>query len=213
MSRKQDKAAKRKAKLKAKRAHEENLRLQQNSRIANAIIDLCAEDLPDYVDDSKGIDLSGRLIIWQMGMIAWNMAVTGRKEIGENAISKMRLDADSQKIVRGEINKLTRLKYKRYPALRTAVTHVTPVIVDGEAKLKVSLGDTFPELPMPDFDDVPEMLSPEQILTKRKELGLSQVKFAAALGVSVKTVSAWEHGKAAPTTEDLEKICSLPRKE
>ena len=47
MSRKQDKAAKRKAKLKAKRAHEENLRLQQNSRIANAIVDLCADDLPD----------------------------------------------------------------------------------------------------------------------------------------------------------------------
>ena len=209
MSRKQDKAAKRKAKLKAKRAHEENLRLQQNSRIANAIIDLCADDLPDYVDDSKGIDLAGRLIIWQMGMIAWNIAVTGRKEIGENAISKMRLDADSQKIVRDEINKLARLKYKRYPALRTAVTHVTPIIVGGEAKLKVSLGDTFPELPMPDFDDAPETLLPEQILTKRKELGLSQVKFAAALGVSVKTVSAWEHGKTVPEDAVLKKIRTL----
>ena len=213
MSKKQDKAAKRKAKLKAKRVHAENLRLQQNGRIANAIVDLCAEDLPDYVDDSKGIDLGGRLIIWQIGMIAWNIAVTGRREIGENAISKMRLDADSQKIVRDEINKLVRLKYKRYPELRTAVTHVTPVIVDGKAALKISPGDTFPELPTPDFDEAPETLSPEQILTKRKELGLSQVKFAAALGVSVKKVSAWEHGKAAPTTDDLEKICSLPRKE
>ena len=106
------------------------------------------------------------------------VVVTGRKEIGDNAISKMRLDADSQKIVRDEINKLTRLKYKRYPALRTAVTHVTPVIVDGEAKLKISLGDTFPEMPVPDFSDAPETLSPEQILTKRKELGLSQAKFA-----------------------------------
>jgi len=112
MSRKQDKTAKRKAKLKAKRVHEENLRLQFNSRIANAIVDLCAEDLPDYVDDSKGIDLSGRLIIWQIGMIAWNIAVTGRREIGENAISKMRLDEGSQKIVRDEINKLVRLKYR-----------------------------------------------------------------------------------------------------
>ena len=93
------------------------------------------------------------------------------------------------------------------------MTHVTPVIVGGEAKLKVSLGDTFPELPMPDFDDALETLSPEQILEKRKAAGLSQVKFAAALGVSVKTVSAWEHGKTVPTTEDLEKICSLPRKE
>ena len=183
MSKKQDKAAKRKAQLKAKRVLEENIRLQFCARIANAIVDLCAEDLPDYVDDSKGIDLSGRLIIWQIGMIAWNITVTGRREIGENAISKMRLDEESQKIVRDEINKLVRLKYRRYPELRTAVTHVTPIIVGGEAALKVSLGDTFPEMPIPEFDDEPEPLSPEQILTKRKELGLSQVKFAAALGV------------------------------
>ena len=206
MSRKQDKAAKRKAKLKAKRVHEENLRLQFNSRIANAIVDLCAEDLPDYVDDSEGIDLSGRHIIWTMGMIAWNIAVTGRQEIGEDAISKMRLDEESQKIVRDEINKIVRLKYKRYPELRTAVTHVTPIIVDGEAALKVSLGDTFPEMPIPEFDDEPETLTPEQILTKRKELGLSQAKFATALGVSVKKVSAWEHGKAVPDEAEMARI-------
>ena len=209
MSRKQDKAAKRKAKLKAKRVHEENLRLQFNSRIANAIEDLCAEDLPDYVDDSEGIDLSGRYIIWTMGMIAWNIAVTGRQEIGENAISKMRLDKESQQIVRREINELVRLKYKRYPELRTAVTHVTPIIVGGEAALKVSLGDTFPEMPIPELDDEPEAITPEQILTKRKELGLSQAKFAAALGVSVKKVSAWEHGKSVPDDAVSEKIRML----
>ena len=206
MSRKQDKAAKRKAKLKAKRVHEENVRLQFCARIANAIVDLCAEDLPDYVDDSEGIDLSGRHIIWTMGMIAWNIAVTGRQEIAEDAISKMRLDEASQQIVRKEINELVRLKYKRYPELRTAVLHITPVIVGGEATLKVSLGDTFPEMPIPEFDDEPETLTPEQILAKRKELGLSQAKFAAALGVSVKKVSAWEHGKAVPSEAEAEKI-------
>lgn len=209
MSRKQDKAAKRKAKLKAKRVHEENLRLQFCARIANAIVDLCAEDLPDYVDDSEGIDLSGRHIIWTMGMIAWNIAVTGRQEIGEDAISKMRLDEESQQIVRKEIDELVRLKYKRYPELRTAVLHITPVIVDGEAMLKVSLGDTFPEMPPPEFDDEPEKLTPEQILTKRKGLGLSQAKFAAALGVSVKKVSAWEHGKSVPDETDMMKIRNM----
>ena len=64
-------------------------------------------------------------------------------------------------------------------------------------------------MPIPDFDEKPEPLTPEQILAKRKELGLSQVKFAAALGVSVKKVSAWEHGKAVPDDDTLEKIQQL----
>ena len=79
----------------------------------------------------------------------------------------------------------------------------------GEARVKVSLGDTFPALPIPDFSDRTAPLTPEQILTKRKALKLSQVKFAAALGVSVKKVSAWEHGKAVPDDDTLEKIQQL----
>ena len=63
-------------------------------------------------------------------------------------------------------------------------------------------------MPIPDFCDKPEPLTPDQILTKRKGLGLLQVKFAA-LGVSVKKVSAWEHGKTVPTNAELEKINSF----
>ena len=54
MSHKTDKAAKRKARPKAKRVQEEQFRRQLNDRIANAIMDLCADVLPDYADDSKG---------------------------------------------------------------------------------------------------------------------------------------------------------------
>ena len=86
---------------------------------------------------------------------------------------------------------------------------VAAVAVAGGAKLKVSLGDTFPAMPIPDFREKPEPLTPEQILTKRKGWKLSQVKFAAVLGVSVKKVSAWEHGKAVPNEVDQEKICIL----
>ena len=69
-------------------------------------------------------------------------------------------------------------------------------------------------MPIPDFSDRTAPLTPEQILTKRKGLKHSQAKFAAALGVSVKKVSAWEHGKAAPTEAELEKINSFtPEKE
>lgn len=209
MSRKPDKAARRKAKLKAKRVHEEQLRHQQHVRIAAALTDLCADVLPEYIDDSKGPDFVGRNILWRIGMVAWNIAVTGRKEIDDSSVDAMKLDAESRMLVRTEINGLVRKKYEKYPELRSAIKDVAAVAVAGGVKLKVTLGDTFPALPIPDFSDRTAPLTPEQLLTKRKELKLSQVKFAAALGVSVKTVSAWEHGKAAPTEAELEKINSF----
>lgn len=165
--------------------------------------------MPEYVDDSKGTDLVGRNILWRMGMVAWNIAVTGRKEIDDSSIDEMRVDAESKKMVRDEINALVRKKYEKYPELRTAITDVSAVAVAGGAKLKVSLGDTFPAMPIPDFEEKPEPLTPDQILTKRKGLKLSQVKFAATLGVSVKKVSAWEHGKAVPDEAEIEKIHGL----
>ena len=214
MSRKQNKVAKRKAKLKARKFHAEQHRLYQSGRIADALMDLCADVLPEYVDDSRGIDLVGRNILWRMGMVAWNIAVTGRREIDESSINTMTLDEESRRMVRDEVNALVRLKYKKYPDLRTSISNVAAVNVAGGAKLKVSLGDTFPAMPIPDFSDRTAPLTPEQILTKRKGLKLSQAKFAAALGVSVKKVSAWEHGKAAPTEAELEKINSFtPEKE
>ena len=206
MSHKPDKAARRKAKLKAKKAHAEQLRQQHHVRIAAALTDLCADVLPEYIDDSKGTDLVGRDIVWRMGMVAWNIAVTGRKEIDDSSVDEMRVDAESKKMVRDEINGLVRRKYEKFPELRTAIKDVAAIIVAGEARVKVSLGDTFPAMPTPEFDEKPEPLTPDQILTKRKGLSLSQVKFAAALGVSVKKVSAWEHGKDTPTPEEQAKI-------
>ncbi len=142
-------------------------------------------------------------------MVAWNIAVTGRKEIDDSSIDEMRVDVESKKMVRDEINGLVRRKYEKYPELRTSVIDVSSLLVAGQARLKVSLGDTFPVMPIPDFSDQPEPLTPDQILTKRKGLGLSQVKFAAALGVPVKKVSAWEHGKTVPDEAETEKIEKL----
>lgn len=214
MSHKQDKAAKRKAKLKARKAHAELHRLHLAGRVAGALVDLCADVLPEYVDDSKGPDLVGRNILWRMGMVAWNLAVTGRKEIDDSSVDAMKLDAESRMLVRAEINGLVRKKYEKYPELRTAIKDVAAVAVAGGVKLKVTLGDTFPALPIPDFSDRTAPLTPEQILTKRKGLKLSQVRFATLLGVSVRKVAAWEHGKAVPTEAELEKINSFtPEKE
>lgn len=206
---KKSKAEKRKAKL---RARKQQIALSEQSlstRLSCALEKLCEPVMPEYVDDSKGTDLVGRNILWRMGMVAWNIAVTGRKEIDDSSIDEMRVDAESKKMVRDEINGLVRKKYEKYPELRTAITDVSAVAVAGGAKLKVSLGDTFPAMPIPDFEEKPEPLTPDQILTKRKGLKLSQVKFAATLGVSVKKVSAWEHGKAVPDEAEIEKIHGL----
>ena len=134
MSRKPDKAAKRKPQLKARLVHAEQLSRQQNNHIADALMDLCADILPEYVDDTKGTDLVGR----RMGMIAWNIAVTGRKEIEYSTLSQMRLDAESMKMVRVEVNGLVRRKYEKYPELRTAISNVSAVKAAGGAKVKVS---------------------------------------------------------------------------
>ena len=209
MSHRKDKEAKRKAKLKAKKGVAEQNRLLLSKRIADAIMDLCADVLPEYVDDSRGFDLAGRISLWRLGMTAWNIAVSGRKEIEKSSIDAMRLDEKSRKTLRDEINGFVRRKYEKYPGLRTQVANVAGLFIAGEARLKVSLGDTFPAMPIPDFDEKPEPLTPDQILTKRKGLGLTQAKFAAALGVSVKKVSAWEHGKAVPDDDTLEKIQQL----
>ena len=139
MSRKPDKAARRKAKLKAKRVQAEQFRHQQHVRIAAALTDLCADVLPEYVDDSKETDLVGRDILWRMGMVAWNIAVSGRKEIDDSSVDAMKLDAESRMLVRAEINGLVRKKYEKYPELRTAIKDVAAVAVAGGVKLKVAL--------------------------------------------------------------------------
>jgi len=214
MSKKQNKSARRKEKHKVRKVHIDQARQMLADRIANAVMELCAAVLPEYVDDSKGPDLTGRNILWRMGMIAWDVAVSGRKEISDDSIRQMNLDAESQKMVRDEVNRLVREKYTRYPELRTSINEITPVLIAGVPRLKVFLGETFPEFPIPEFDEKPQTLTPEEILTKRKELKLSQAKFAAELGVSVKKLSAWEHGKAVPTAEELEKLNSyIPAKE
>lgn len=84
-------------------------------------------------------------------------------------------------------------------------------VYTGIAKSKVTLGDSFPEMPIPDFDEqpIPAEFTPEVLRAKRKELGLTQIKFAAELGVSAKTVSAWENGKVQPNEAVKEKILDL----
>ena len=132
MSHKQDKTAKRKAKQKARKFHAEQHCLHLSERIADALMDLCADALSEYVDDSKEPNLVGRNILWRMGMVAWNIAVTGRKGIDDSSVDEKRADAESKKVIRDEINGLVRKKYEKFPELRTAITDVSTLLVAGQ---------------------------------------------------------------------------------
>ena len=52
-----------------------------------------------------------------------------------------------------------------------------------------------------------EMLrSPGAFIRLRRKLGLSQSALAAAIGVSVSSVRAWEHGRRTPSLRSLLRI-------
>src|SRR5574344_716708 len=117
---KKSKADKRKAKVKAKKQqavlHERSLSI----RLSAALEKLCEPVMPEYIDDTEGLDLVGRRIVYQMGFIAWNIAVTGRKELADSAFKNTDLNAGQRSMVQQEIAGLVKRKYTEFPNLRTA---------------------------------------------------------------------------------------------
>ena len=202
-----NKDAKRKAKKLAQKAQAVQQAQARNERVADAIMDICSPLAEQYIDPEKTPDVTGWLVLWRIGRIAWNLSLTGRRDISQTDLDKTDLDADNKEILAENISKLIRRKYELYPQIRIKVEKISVVLDWGKPKLKVSLGETYKEIPIPKYEDEkPQPLTPEAILDIRKKAGLSQVKFAAALGVSVKKVSAWEHGEAVPDEAETEKI-------
>ena len=208
-----NKDAKRKAKIKAQKAQAVQQAQARNERVADAIMDICSPLAEQYIDPEKTPDVTGWLVLWRIGRIAWNLTLTGRRDISQTDLDKTDLDADNKEILAENISLLIRRKYELYPQIRIKVEKISVVLDWGKPKLKVSLGETYKEIPIPKYEDEkPQPLTPEAILEIRKKAGLSQVKFAAALGVSVKKVSAWEHGKAVPDEAETEKIRGMSGK-
>ena len=105
------------------------------------------------------------------------------------------------------VAQLIRRKYELYPNIRFSVENIACPLVAGKPRLKVSIGQQYHDFGIPSYEEEkPQPLAAEAILEIRKKAGLSQVKFAAALGVSVKKVSAWEHGKSVPDEAETERI-------
>ena len=209
-----NKEAKRKAKIKAQKAQAVQKAQARNERVADAIMDICSPLAEQYIDPEKTPDVTGWLVLWRIGRIAWNLTLTGRRDISQTDLDKTDLDADNKEILAENISLLIRRKYQLYPQIRIKVEKISVVLDWGKPKLKVSLGETYKEIPIPKYEDEkPQPLTSEAILDIRKKAGLSQVKFAVALGVSVKKVSAWEHGKAVPDEIETEKIRGMGTKQ
>ncbi len=208
---KQNKAQKRKAKVKAKKQQAIHNQQSLTERLSVALEKLCEPVLPEYIDDSNGPDLTGRHIVWQMGMIAWNIHVTGRQELADCAFAGSKLDAEQQDMVRKEITGLVERKIELYPRQMTAIRDVSATLVNGSPRAKARPGDTFPELPPVPANEPKKPLTAEGIAALRKELKLTQVKFGELLGVSARKVSEWEHGKSLPDASLQDKISDLQK--
>jgi len=202
-----NKDAKRKAKIKAQKAQAVQQAQARNERVADAIMDICSPLAEQYIDPEKTPDVTGWLVLWRIGRIAWNLTLTGRRDVSQTELDATELDADNKELLAENISKAIRRKYELYPKIRIKVEKISVVLDWGKPKLKVSLGETYKEIPIPKYEDEkPQPLTAEEILEIRKSTGLSQAKFAATLGISVKKVSAWEHGKAVPDEAETEKI-------
>ena len=208
-----NKDAKRKAKQKAKLAQAAQQEQARIEHIANAVMEICSPLEPDYIDDSQTTDIKGRLILWRLGMIAWNLALVGHKDIPLGDLDKMSLDEEHREIVAKAVARLIRRKYELYPNIRFSIENIACPIIAGKPRLKVSIGQQYHDFGIPSYDDEPKPIAPDDIRAIRKSLGLSQVMFAMALGVSVKKVSAWEHGKVVPNDEDVKRIVAIEKDE
>ena len=206
---KQNKAQKRKAKLKAKKQQAIHNQQSLTERLSVALEKLCEPVLPEYIDDSNGPDLTGRSIVWQMGMIAWNIHVTGRQELAECAFVGSKLDEEQQEMVRKEIAGLVQRKIELYPRQMTAIRDVAATLVNGSPRAKARPGDTFPELPPMPTSKPENPITAEDIATLRKTMKLTQVKFGELFGVTARKVSEWEHGKTQPRESFLTMIRNL----
>lgn len=202
---KANKANKRKNKLKARKRQEEMNRLALADILTAALLELCLPDWAEYVDDTGGIDIGGRKILFDFGQVAWNASLEGETD-PINFMDLSSLDDDEQKIFRDEIVKLVKEKNTRWPHLRNRIEHVSVQFINGKTVMKVKPGiyTPAPDIEIPPA--LPEPITPEAIFALRKKRALTQVVFAQNLGVSARTVSAWEHGRSRPSKQQEELI-------
>ena len=203
------KEQRRNKKKKLQRRAKEQARQSQVEHFGIMLEQLCSESLPEYVDDFQSPDLVGRKILWQMGMIAWNIVVTGRGELAAGAFAGTKLNDEQQGIVRREINGLVGRMRDLYPRVGRTIMAVSVIMKNGEPRAKVQLGDEFPVRPFSASDKGLAVATGSEILALRKRLAMTQVSFGEKIGVPARKVSAWEHDRSRPNETEAAKIREL----
>ena len=203
------KEQRRNKKKKLQRRAKEQARQSQVEHFGIMLERLCSESLPEYVDDSRSPDLVGRKILWQMGMIAWNIVVTGREELAASAFAGTKLNDEQQDMVRREISGLVKRMRCLYPHAGRTIMAVSVIMKNGEPCAKVQLGDEFPVRPVSASDKSLAVATGSEILALRKRLAMTQVSFGEKIGVPARKVSAWEHDRSRPNEIEAAKIREL----
>ena len=192
------------------RRAKEQARQSQVERVGLMLEKLCAVALPEYIDDSISPDLAGRKLLWQLGMIAWNIVVTGRDELHSGSFVGSKLNDEQRNMLRTEIRGLVVRMRDLFPDATVSIRDVSAIMKGGVPHAKVQLGGEFPKssevAPERRTDVIP---TGSEILALRKRLKMTQIRFGEKIGVSARKVSAWEHDRSRPNEAEAAKIREL----
>ena len=192
------------------RRAKEQARQSQVERVGLMVEKLCAGALPEYIDDSISPDLAGRKLLWQLGMIAWNIVVTGRDELYSGAFVGSKLKDEQQNMLREEIRGLVVKMRDLFPDATVSIRDVSAIIKAGVPHAKVQLGGEFPKsLKVAQERRADFTPAGSEILALRKRLNMTQIRFGEKIGVSARKISAWEHDRSRPNEIEASKIREL----
>lgn len=165
----QNKAQKRKAKLEKRRKAEISSMQQQTELLVRALTKLCAPSLPEYIDDSRGVDLVGRTILFRLGMIGWNLAVAGRRDFDECLKDYASLDEESQNMIRKEVELLRLRKLELFPEIKSEICDVSVVLKGGVACLKLKPKPMAAQSSLP-----PALRLADELMAELEKLGTAE---------------------------------------
>ena len=108
---------------------------------------------------------------WNLGRIAWNIAILGLKERVKARIEENCKDDEKMKEINEMVSKMSTRKKKLYPQIRTEIKRVAAVLDGNQAKLRVTLGETHDkcQISEADEDNQDELISDDMTQTQSVE--------------------------------------------
>lgn len=142
---------------------------QQTDMLVRALTELCAPSLPEYIDDSKGIDLTGRTILYRLGMLAWNLALGGDQDFEAYLRDYASLDEADREMIHQEVELLRRRKQELYPKNKTRICDVSVVLKGGKPCLKLKYHQISGEFSLPE-----EVRLADELMAELEKLGTEE---------------------------------------